>query len=236
MYQIHLAESRGKANFGWLKSFHSFSFANYYNPERMNFGVLRVLNDDSVEAGMGFTTHSHENMEIISIPLEGDLLHKDSMNNSMAICQGDVQVMSAGKGISHSEYNNSKTSLVKFLQIWIFPNKRNVEPRYQQMSFKNQDRLNQFQLIVSPKQSEQTLWIYQNAYLYLASFEQSIEKKYELNEKKNGLYIFNLAGQLSVDGHTINTRDALAITAVNSVTIKAISKSEFLLIEVPEKG
>ena len=144
---FHQANTRGEANHGWLKSYHTFSFASYYNPERMNFGALRVLNDDTVAGGMGFGTHSHENMEIISIPLEGDLAHKDSMNNMTIIRNGDIQVMSAGTGVSHSEYNHNKEASVKFLQIWVFPNKKNVKPRYDQISLNAAERKNKLQLL-----------------------------------------------------------------------------------------
>ncbi len=160
---IHRAETRGHANHGWLDTHHTFSFANYYNPERMHFGVLRVLNDDRVAAGMGFGTHPHDNMEIISIPLEGDLEHKDSMGNVSVIKNGDIQVMSAGTGITHSEYNRNKNSEVRFLQIWVFPNKKNVTPRYDQITLKDSDRYNKFQQILSPYPEDEGVWIHQNA-------------------------------------------------------------------------
>jgi len=172
---LHKAETRGYANHGWLQSKHTFSFANYYNPQRMHFGVLRVLNDDRVEAGMGFGTHPHDNMEIISIPLEGDLEHKDSMGNTAIIKKGDVQVMSAGSGITHSEYNRSKDSLVKFLQIWIFPNKKNVAPRYDQISLNSNDRHNKLQQIVSPNANEEGVWINQDAWFFMGKFDKELE-------------------------------------------------------------
>ena len=167
---IHKADSRGKADHGWLKSHHSFSFANYYNPERMNFGVLRVLNDDRLAAGMGFGAHPHANMEIISIPLEGDLEHKDSMGNTTVIKEGDVQVMSAGTGVQHSEYNHSKTEEVKFLQIWVIPNKQDVEPRYDQVSIRDIQKENEFYQIVSPNEGESGVWVHQDAWFYLGKF------------------------------------------------------------------
>jgi len=169
---LHKANSRGDANHGWLHSRHTFSFANYYNPERVQFGVLRVLNDDYVEAGMGFGTHPHDNMEIISIPLEGDLEHKDSMGNIAVIKKGDVQVMSAGTGITHSEYNKNKDKPVKLLQIWVFPNTKNVKPRYDQISLNLADRHNQLQQLVSPNADDGSIWIYQDAWFHLGKFDQ----------------------------------------------------------------
>jgi hypothetical protein len=155
---IHKAASRGNANHGWLNSFHTFSFANYYNPERMSFGVLRVLNDDQVQAGKGFGTHPHDNMEIISIPLEGDLEHKDSMGNVTVIKEGDVQVMSAGTGVTHSEYNKNLDKEVKFLQIWIFPRQKNVEPRYDQVSLREIEKENELYQVLSPNKEDQGVW------------------------------------------------------------------------------
>jgi redox-sensitive bicupin YhaK (pirin superfamily) len=179
---LHRAESRGHAHHGWLDSHHTFSFANYYNPERMNFGVLRVLNDDRVSEGMGFGTHPHDNMEIISIPLSGDLEHRDSMGNVAVIKNGDVQVMSAGTGITHSEYNKNLNKAVKFLQIWVFPNKRNVTPRYGQLTLKKEERINRLQQIVSPNQNDAGVWIHQNAWFYLSNL--SLGKSLQQNDIK----------------------------------------------------
>lgn len=230
---LHPANTRGDANHGWLHSKHTFSFANYYNPDRMHFGVLRVLNDDIVAAGMGFGTHPHDNMEIISIPLEGDLEHKDSMGNVAVIRNGDIQVMSAGTGITHSEYNKNKDQQVKFLQIWVFPNKRNVIPRYDQITLNAADRHNKLQQIVSPNPNDAGVWINQNAWFNLGNFDQDVSTEYTLNNKNNGLYVFNLSGNLTINGQTLNPRDGFGIWDTDKVSIKAQTNTEFLLMEVP---
>ncbi len=230
---LHKSESRGDANHGWLHSKHTFSFANYYNPERMHFGVLRVLNDDTVAAGMGFGTHPHDNMEIISIPLEGDLEHKDSMGNTTVIKNGDIQVMSAGTGIQHSEYNKNKDKAVKFLQIWVFPNKRNVTPRYDQITLKLEDRHNKLQQILSPNADDEGVWIHQNAWFHLGNFDKGIATDYTIKGKGNGVYIFNLTGTLEVNGQIIETRDGFGIWDTDKINIKANTNSEFLIMEVP---
>jgi redox-sensitive bicupin YhaK (pirin superfamily) len=230
---FHKAESRGDANHGWLHSKHTFSFANYHNPERMHFGVLRVLNDDFVAAGRGFGTHPHDNMEIISIPLDGDLEHQDSMGNKTVIRNGDIQVMSAGSGVSHSEYNKNTDKPVKFLQIWVFPNKRNVTPRYDQITLNREDRKNRFQQIISPNPEDEGVWIHQNAWFHLADFEKGISQQYDFKAKGNGLYVFNLKGNLNVNGQELNTRDGLGVWDTDSVIISAESDAEFLLMEVP---
>jgi redox-sensitive bicupin YhaK (pirin superfamily) len=230
---LHPADTRGDANHGWLHSKHTFSFANYYNPDRMHFGVLRVLNDDIVAAGMGFGTHPHDNMEIISIPLEGDLEHKDSMGNVAVIRNGDIQVMSAGTGITHSEYNKNKNQQVKFLQIWVFPNKRNVTPRYDQITLNPADRHNKLQQIVSPNPNDAGVWINQNAWFNLGNFDQNVSTEYTLNNKNNGLYVFNLSGNLEINGQTLNPRDGFGIWDTDKVSIKAQTNAEFLLMEVP---
>lgn len=230
---LHKSASRGDANHGWLHSRHTFSFANYYNPERMHFGVLRVLNDDVVAGGMGFGTHPHDNMEIISIPLEGDLEHKDSMGNTAVIKSGDIQVMSAGTGISHSEYNKNKDAAVKFLQIWLFPNKRNVTPRYDQITLKKEDRTNKLQQIISPNADDAGVWIHQNAWFHLGDFDKGHEQKYELKDKTNGLYIFVLSGEITVNDQALSARDGLGIWEISDVNFKASSNAEVLLMEVP---
>jgi redox-sensitive bicupin YhaK (pirin superfamily) len=230
---LHTSESRGDANHGWLHSKHTFSFANYYNPERMHFGVLRVLNDDTVAAGMGFGTHPHDNMEIISIPLEGDLEHKDSMGNVTVIQNGDVQVMSAGTGIQHREYNKNKDQQVKFLQIWVFPNKKNVTPRYDQITLKLEDRHNKLQQIISPNPNDAGVWIHQNAWFHLGKFDKGITKDYTIKGKGNGLYIFNLNGTLNVNNQILNTRDGFGIWDIEKVNLLAESDAEFLIMEVP---
>jgi redox-sensitive bicupin YhaK (pirin superfamily) len=230
---LHKAESRGGSNHGWLNSYHTFSFANYYNPDRMHFGALRVLNDDTVEAGMGFGTHPHDNMEIISIPLEGDLEHKDSMGNTSVIKYGDIQVMSAGSGIQHSEYNRNKDKPVKFLQIWVFPDKRNVVPRYDQITLEIEDRHNKLQQILSPHPDDEGVWIHQNAWFYLGSFDEGIAAEYKIKAEGNGVYIFMLKGDLFVDDQKLNARDGLGIWNTDNIVIKAESKAEVLLMEIP---
>lgn len=230
---LHKAESRGLADHGWLKSYHTFSFANYYNPERVNFGVLRVLNDDTVAPGMGFGTHPHENMEIISIPLEGDLEHQDSMGNTTVIKHGDIQVMSAGTGVKHSEYNKNKDSLVKFLQIWVFPNKKNVTPRYDQITLNVEDRHNKLQQILSPNAEDAGVWIHQNAWFYMGNFDKNFTTNYKVHDKKNGLYVFVLKGNIAVGEQNLETRDGYGIWNFDSVKITSKSDSEILLMEVP---
>lgn len=230
---FHAANSRGDANHGWLHSKHTFSFANYYNPERMHFGVLRVLNDDQVAAGMGFGKHPHDNMEIISIPLSGDLEHKDSMGNATVIKNGDIQIMSAGTGVEHSEFNANKDKEVRFLQIWVFPNKKNVSPRYDQITLNPEDRKNKFQQILSPNADDAGVWIHQNAWFHLADFSKGHRATYEFKSANNGLYVFNLKGDIKVSNTKLSTRDGLGIWDANQVTIEADSDAEFLLMEVP---
>jgi quercetin 2,3-dioxygenase len=230
---LHKADTRGKADHGWLKSYHTFSFASYYNPERMNFGVLRVLNDDTVSPGMGFGTHPHENMEIISIPLEGDLEHQDSMGNKAVIRHGDIQVMSAGSGVKHSEYNRNQDQPVKFLQIWVFPNKKNVTPRYDQITLNIADRKNRFQQILSPSPDDEGVWIHQDAWFHLGKFEKSRQADYALKKKGNGVYVFVLSGDVTVDGQALNARDGLGVWETEKISLKADSDTEILLMEVP---
>lgn len=231
---LHKAETRGDANHGWLHSKHTFSFANYHNPERMHFGVLRVLNDDYVAPGMGFGTHPHNNMEIISIPLEGDLEHKDSMGNVAVIKNGDVQVMSAGTGITHSEYNRNKDKPVKFLQIWVFPNKRNVQPRYDQITLDINDRHNKFQQIVSPNATDAGVWIYQDAWFHLGKFDKDFSIDYNIKKSGNGVYAFILKGDITIDGTVINERDGFGVWDTDKITVNANSQdAEILLMEVP---
>ena len=231
---LHKADTRGDANHGWLHSRHTFSFADYYDPDRMHFGALRVLNDDRVEAGMGFGTHPHDNMEIVSIPLEGDLEHKDSMGNVALIKNGDVQVMSAGSGITHSEYNKNKDRLVKFLQIWVIPNKINVKPRYGQITLKNSDRHNTLQQILSPNADDAGVWIYQDAWFHLGQFDKGVSTSYTIKKKGNGVYAFIIKGDVSIEGNNLIERDGLGIWDTNNISIKANSQNaEVLLMEVP---
>lgn len=230
---LHKADTRGKADHGWLQSFHSFSFANYYNPDRMHFGVLRVLNDDTVAPGRGFGTHPHDNMEIISIPLKGDLEHKDSMGNVAVIRNGDVQVMSAGTGIQHSEYNRNATEEVKFLQIWLFPNQKNVKPRYDQLTLDLKDRHNKLQQIISPNPDDAGVWIHQDAWFHLGQFDKGTSTEYSIKRKGNGLYVFVLSGEVSVAGQPLQARDGFGIWDTAQVSIKADADAEFLLMDVP---
>ena len=230
---LHKAETRGNANHGWLQSYHTFSFANYYNPERMHFGVLRVLNDDTVQGGMGFGTHPHDNMEIISIPLEGDLEHKDSMGNLAVIRNGDVQVMSAGTGIQHSEKNKNGQQPVKFLQIWVFPNKRSVEPRYDQITLDRADRKNKLQQILSPNPNDEGVWIHQDAWFHLTELDKGKNIGYAIKKAGNGVYAFVLSGDVTINGQALNRRDGLGIWDVNELNIQADSHAELLLMEVP---
>ncbi|MDR6945291.1 pirin family protein [Mucilaginibacter pocheonensis] len=230
---LHKAGTRGHADHGWLSSYQSFSFASYYNPERMHFGALRVLNDDTVDPGMGFGKHPHDNMEIISIPLEGDLEHKDSMNNVAVIKNGDIQAMSAGTGIYHSEYNNDRNKDVKFLQIWIYPNKKNVEPRYDQLTLSLEDRHNKLQQILSPKADDAGVWIHQDAWFHLGKFDKGVATEYAIKKPGNGVYAFIISGEVEINNQVLNTRDALGIWDTNKFTITANSEAEFLLIDVP---
>ncbi len=232
-YTLHKADTRGDANHGWLHSKHTFSFANYYDPSRMNFGALRVLNDDFVDAGMGFLKHPHDNMEIISIPLEGDLEHKDSMGTVSIIKHGDIQVMSAGTGVTHSEYNKNPDTLVKFLQIWVVPNKRNIEPRYGQITLDLNDRINKLQQIISPNPDNAGLWIHQNAWFNIGKLDEGTELIYNIHSEANGVYAFILGGDITIDNQELTNRDGLGIWETNQIAIKANSNSEILLIEVP---
>lgn len=230
---LHKANTRGHANHGWLNSYHTFSFANYYDPERIHFGALRVLNDDTVQGGKGFGTHPHDNMEIISIPLEGDLEHKDSMGNTTVIRNGDIQVMSAGTGVSHSEYNRNKDEQVKFLQIWLFPNEKNVTPRYGQISLQQEVRHNKLQQILSPNAGDEGVWIHQNAWFHMGKFDQGYSTEYLLKAKGNGVYAFVLSGDVIINEQSLNTRDGFGIWDTDKITIKADSAAELLLMEVP---
>ena len=230
---IHKSETRGNANHGWLNSYHTFSFANYYNPERMHFGVLRVLNDDQVQAGKGFGTHPHDNMEIISIPLKGDLEHKDSMGNLTVIKEGDVQVMSAGTGVSHSEYNKNQDKAVEFLQIWIFPRERNVTPRYDQISIVDLEKENEFYQVLSPNKEDQGVWINQDAWFYLGKFSEIKEEEYTIKKEGNGVYAFILDGEIEINGEKLSKRDGMGVWDTDKINIKASKGARVLLMEVP---
>jgi hypothetical protein len=230
---LHKAESRGHANHGWLDSHHTFSFANYYNPERVHFGVLRVLNDDKVAAGKGFGTHPHDNMEIISIPLEGDLEHKDSMGNVTVIKEGDVQVMSAGTGVFHSEYNKNPDKEVKFLQIWVFPNKKNLQPRYDQISIRDIEKENTFYQILSPNENDQGVWIHQNAWFHLGNFEAGKSETYAIKREGNGVYAFILEGEAEIEGQKLEKRDGFGIWDTPQIHVKSTTGTRILLMEIP---
>ena len=230
--QIHRANSRGYANHGWLKSYHTFSFANYYDSERMNFGMLRVLNDDVVQPKMGFGTHPHKNMEIISIPISGALSHKDSMNNKRAIEVGEVQLMSAGTGLTHSEFNDSKTDEVNFLQIWIIPEKLDVTPFYDQKLFVENGRKNQFQVLVSPRTNlvKDSLPINQQAYISMIDLDKGFDIDYHL---KNSAYFFLIDGEIQIEDEKLEKRDAIGISEIDKIQLKANQNSKLLVIDVP---
>ena len=228
---LHKADSRGHVNHGWLNSYHTFSFANYHNPERMNFGVLRVLNDDTVAPSMGFGTHQHKNMEIVSIPLEGDLEHKDSMNTIAIIKEGDIQVMSAGSGIFHSEKNKNNDKPVKFLQIWVLPNKENVEPRYDQIKIASKE--NEFNQILSPNPDDEGVWVHQNAWFFLGLFNKDTTTSYKLKDENNGLYVFILNGKASINETTLENRDGIGIWDFDQIEIQVNENSKILLMEIP---
>ncbi|AKA35693.1 pirin family protein [Flagellimonas lutaonensis] len=230
---LHTSDTRGYADHGWLKSYHTFSFANYHDPERMHFGVLRVLNDDEVAPGRGFRTHPHSNMEIISIPLEGDLEHKDGMGNTTIINEGDIQVMSAGTGIYHSEFNKSKDRSVKFLQIWVIPNRKDVTPQYDQISIRDMQRNNTFYQILSPNKDDEGVWIHQDAWFHIGDFDKDTSDTYTLKKKGNGVYIFVLDGQVSVNGQELNSRDGFGIWDIDQIQFKSLSVGRVLLMEIP---
>lgn len=230
---LHKAETRGIANHGWLQSRHTFSFANYRNPERMNFGVLRVLNDDIVAPGRGFGTHPHDNMEIISIPLQGDLEHKDSMGNVATIKQGDIQVMSAGTGVYHSEYNKNDDKEVQFLQIWMFPNQRNVTPRYDQLPINTTIHTNDWVQVLSPDKEDDGVWVHQNAWFSIGNFEKGYDRSYQIKKKGNGIYLFVLEGEVKVGEQVLRARDGYGVWDTDSVSLSASEDARVLLMDVP---
>jgi redox-sensitive bicupin YhaK (pirin superfamily) len=229
---LHKAADRGHANHGWLDSYHSFSFAGYYDPAKMNFGALRVLNDDTVAPGYGFGKHPHDNMEIVSIPLSGDLHHQDSTGRDKIIKEGDVQIMSAGSGIAHSEKNANHNKEVKFLQLWVFPKLKNIEPRYEQKTFEVEGRKNKWQTVVGPEDST-ALWINQDAWFTLGTLDQGFDIDYTLHQAGNGVYVFLIDGSITVEGHQLEKRDAIGIWEADQFKIKATTDAQLLLIEVP---
>lgn len=230
---LHPATTRGHANHGWLDSHHTFSFANYYNPERMNFGVLRVLNDDVVAPSRGFGKHPHDNMEIVSIPLSGDLEHKDSMGNTTVIKQGDVQVMSAGTGVFHSEYNKNADKEVRFLQIWMFPKQKGVSPRYDQITLNGQMKPNQFNQILSPDPNDQGVWVHQDAWFHIGDFAAGKTAKYNLKRSGNGVYAFVLEGTVTIGDQKLGKRDGYGMWDLDSFEMTASADAKVLLMEVP---
>jgi len=227
------ANERGTNDLGWLKANFSFSFGPYYNPDRVHFGVLRVLNDDIIAAGRGFGFHPHDNMEIITIPIAGALEHKDSMGNTGVITAGEVQVMSAGTGIHHSEYNHSKTEAANTLQIWLFPKELNVEPSYDQKSFTGLMKDNELTTLISPLKSENTLWLNQDATFSMGDFDAQQTINYEIKTPGNGVYVFLLDGALKINGQTLNKRDALGVYDISSILIETEAKSRLLIMDIP---
>lgn len=231
---IYRENDRGHVDFGWLKSAHSFSFGQYFDPDKMSFGALRVLNDDQVEGGQGFDLHDHNNMEIVSIPLEGGLAHQDSMGNGRTIETGDVQIMSAGKGVQHAEFNNDQKDPVKFLQIWVMPNERDLEPQYDQKSYLQLNKHNRFATIVSPDKADlNTVHIHQDAYFNLADIDLGKKVEYTVHSERNGLYLFVLEGKVLVANETLSRRDAIGLYETKKIEIEACFYTELLLIEVP---
>jgi hypothetical protein len=231
---LHKSTTRGHANHGWLDSWHTFSFASYYDAQRMHFGALRVLNDDTVAPGMGFGKHPHDNMEIISIPLEGDLEHQDDTGTNAIIRKGDVQIMSAGTGIAHSEKNKNSDQKVRFLQIWVFPNQKNVAPRYDQKTFSEEDKLNKLATIVSPVgTTDGGVQIHQDAWFSLGKLEKGTVIQYDVKKAGNGVYAFLLEGEVNINDIVLNRRDGVGITEEAHLSITANSEAELLLMEVP---
>lgn len=230
---IQRSDERGTADFGWLKAKYSFSFANYYNPKRIHFGALRVLNDDIVDPGMGFGSHPHDNMEIITIPMEGALEHKDSMGNTGVITKGEVQVMSAGSGIFHSEYNHSKTERVAVLQIWVMTKSKDIEPRYDQKKFDPAGRENKWQQIVNPMNETEGLQINQDAWFLLGRFDGNSKSSYELKNPNSGVYVFVVDGNITVNGQVLNKRDSAGITETDKLDFSFQGKAEVLVMEIP---
>lgn len=230
---LHLATDRGFANHGWLISHHSFSFANYYNPRKMHFGMLRVLNDDIIAGGMGFGMHPHDNMEIISIPITGSIEHKDSMGNGSIISNGEIQVMSAGTGILHSEFNPHPEQEGNFLQIWIFPNKKNVTPRYDQITTDYKSQKNTLQQIISPNADDEGSWIHQDAWFHIGVFDTDTLLRYNIKKEGNGVYAFVISGNVIIENVSLHDRDALGILDIPEIQINTKTPSEILLIEVP---
>jgi len=230
---LHKANTRNIADHGWLKSFQTFSFGMNYDPDRVQFGALRVLNDDIVDGGKGFGEHPHDNMEIISISLEGSLQHEDSMQNVAIIEPGEIQVMSAGTGIYHQEFNKNSDQPVKFLQIWLFPNQRNVSPRYQQKRYDTLLKPNEFTQILSPEKDASSVWIYQDAWFNIGKFEAGVKLTHPLKNKDNGIYVFVIKGSLKINGQELEERDGYGLWETESIEVETLTTAEILLMEVP---
>jgi len=230
---IQRAEERGHANHGWLNAYHSFSFANYHDPAKVHFGMLRVFNDDTIAPSMGFGMHPHDNMEIVTIPLKGAVKHRDNMGNEGVIKAGDVQVMSAGKGVVHSEYNASATEPLNLFQIWVFTKTRDIQPHYDQLAFKPEDRKNKFQVLVSPNKEAGTLWLNQDVWFNLGDFTKGETVSYSPKLKTNGVYLMVVNGKVEVEGETLGKRDAIGIWDIDKTNIKVLEDAELLLIDVP---
>lgn len=230
---FHKAEDRGHANHGWLNAKHSFSFASYHDPSKVHFGLLRVLNDDIVAPGMGFGMHPHDNMEIVTIPLKGSLEHKDSMGNVGVIKPNEIQAMSAGSGLMHSEYNHSKTEEVNLLQIWVFPKERNITPRYDQRIFSEEDKAGKFKTIVAPVKADDIMWINQDAYFSIGKFKSGSNIDYPIKHKGNGAYVFLIEGEITINNQTLKKRDAIGIWETDKFDMSVSSDAEVLVIEVP---
>lgn len=233
---FHPANERGHADFGWLNAHHSFSFGRWYDPQKIHFGALRVLNDDLIQAGAGFPEHPHDNMEIVTIPLQGAIAHKDSTGGKGVIKSGDVQIMSAGSGIRHSEYNASDSELLNLLQIWVFPKEKNIQPRYDQKTYDENERKNKWQIVVSPDKENGSLWINQDSVFALANIDEGKAITYDKKFSSNGIYLFVIEGSVTVNNITLNKRDALGISDFDIAEISANQNSKILVIEIPMNG
>lgn len=230
---VHKSSERGHANHGWLNAKHSFSFASFYDPAKVHFGLLRVLNDDIIAPGTGFGTHPHDNMEIVTIPLQGTLEHRDSMGNIGVIRPNEIQAMSAGSGLTHSEYNHSKTEPINLLQIWVFPKEQNIKPRYDQRIFSEEDKNGKFKTIVSPVKADDVMWINQDAYFALGKFKSGASTNYTIHYKGNGAYVFLISGEIKINEQTLTDRDAIGIWDTTDFKIDIIKDAEILVIDVP---
>ena len=231
--KIQRANERGFADHGWLRANHSFSFANWYDPTKMHFGAMRVLNDDIIAGGKGFGAHPHDNMEIVTIPLSGAIAHKDSTGTEGIISKGDVQIMSAGTGITHSEYNASKSEPLNLFQVWVFPKLKNIKPRYEQKTFDENERINKWQIVASPDEKDGGVWINQDAVFSLSHAGKATTVTYKNKFKGNGVYVMVIDGEVEVNGQLLNKRDAIEITDTDEVSIDIKSDADLLAIEVP---